>query len=87
VFLAGLTPRLVHDLIQILFALNDVYYVGDGNNLWYIEKFKVQPADFAARVTAILYPGSAADSLREQYDRLAALIDDVVALADANMVK
>ena len=52
-----MTSKLVHEIIQILFALNETYYAGDGANLTFVEKFKIVPADFPARVHDILYPG------------------------------
>jgi hypothetical protein len=79
VFLAGMTSKLVHEIIQILFALNETYYAGDGSNLRFVEKFAIAPADFPARVSAVLYPG--ADAYAAQYAALTALIDEVVALA------
>ena len=81
VFLAGIAARLVHDIMQVLFALNQTYYVGDGNNLHYVEQFPIQPRDFAARVTAILYPPHSANVLSEQYEAILKLIDDVAPLA------
>lgn len=81
VFLAGLTARLIHDIMQVLFALNETYYVGDGNNLHYVEKFAIQPPDFAERVTAILYPQATADRVTTQYEALLGLIDEVKTLA------
>lgn len=80
VFLAGLTSRLVHDVLQVLFALNRRYYPGDGNNLKLAASLPCQPNDLAARITAILYPGSAA--FTSQRDQLFTLIDDTLALAD-----
>lgn len=79
VFLAGLSSRLVHDLIQILFALNETYYIGDGNNLAYVSQFAHAPENFAAKVEAILYPGEA--GLEQQRERLADLINETEALA------
>jgi hypothetical protein len=84
VFLAGLSARLVHDLIEILFALNETYFVGDGQNLQFVEGFALKPEGFADKVRAILYPGTAPESLQAQYDHLGALIDEVVALAERN---
>lgn len=81
VFLAGMAARLVHDVMQVLFAINRTYYVGDGNNLHYVEAFAVQPRAFAERVSAILYPSPAGDVLRTQYEAILALIDDVAPLA------
>jgi hypothetical protein len=80
VFLAGMTSKLVHEIIQILFALNETYYAGDGANLTFIEKFTIVPADFSARVGNILYPGSA-DVFAGQYAALASLIDETLILA------
>jgi hypothetical protein len=79
VFLAGMTAKLVHEIIQILFALNETYYVGDGANLSFVGKFTIAPADFSDRVRAILYPGLAA-AFATQYAALAALIDETLAL-------
>ncbi|MCJ7550464.1 MAG: DUF4037 domain-containing protein, partial [Anaerolineae bacterium] len=39
VFLAGLTTKLIHDQLQILFALNETYYPGDGKNLHFTDDF------------------------------------------------
>ncbi len=80
VFLAGMTSKLVHEMIQILFALNETYFVGDGSNLTFIEKFKIVPRDFAARVSSILYP-QPPDPTGSQYAALIELIDEVTALA------
>ncbi|MCU0520819.1 MAG: DUF4037 domain-containing protein [Anaerolineae bacterium] len=84
VFLASLTARLVHDLIQILFALNETYYAGDGNNLTFIEHFDCVPEGFVEKVDAILYPGTGDGALRAQYDRMCALIDATMALAEGS---
>lgn len=83
VFTAGLTSRLVHDLIQILFALNETYYVGDGQNLDFCRKFSLIPPEFPEKVQEILYPSAAENRLEVQYEKLAALIDEVLPLAES----
>ena len=85
VFLSGLTARLVHDLMQVLFAVNGAYYPGDGANLAFAERFAIKPRDLSGRVTAILYCGTAeaGEAFARQRDALVALIDEVIALADA----
>lgn len=83
VFTAGLTCRLVHDLIQVLFALNETYYVGDGQNLDLVARFKLAPAGFGDAVKRILYPPTASDSLQAQYAALLGLMDEVLRLAEA----
>jgi len=77
VFLASIAARLVHDMMQVLFAINKTYYVGDGNNLHYVSTFPLQPSEFAERVTAILYPTQAKDVLTTQYEAILGLIDDI----------
>ena len=77
----GMTAKLVHEIIQILFALNETYYVGDGANLSFVEKFEIVPADFSTRVHDILYP-SVSDSFTSQYAALISLIDEVLALVE-----
>ncbi len=83
VFLAGLTSRLVHDIMQVLFALNDMYYVGDGNNLDYARHFSVQPARFEERVTEILAPPSSEDGYERQHAAILGLIDALEYLVNA----
>jgi hypothetical protein len=82
VFLAGLSSKLVHDIIQILFAVNETYYCGDGNNLVFAERFAHAPERFVEKVEAILYPGQGEAALTQQYDRLAALIDETEVLVE-----
>lgn len=79
VFTAGLTAKLVHEILQILFALNETYFVGDGSNLIYAEKFSILPENFSARVHKIFYPSSP-DPVTEQYSLLTALMDEVIEL-------
>ncbi len=80
VFLAGMSAKLVHEIIQILFALNETYFVGDGSNLKFVEKFKTVPDGFAGRVGEILYPQKV-DAFTSQYQALIVLIDEVTAMA------
>jgi uncharacterized protein DUF4037/nucleotidyltransferase-like protein len=80
VFLAGLTTKLVHDLIQVLFALNETYYPGDGKNLHFTDSFAIVPPQFRERVRAILYPGRGEEAVTSQRIQLMALIDEVVIL-------
>jgi hypothetical protein len=80
VFLAGMSSKLVHEVIQILFAMNETYFVGDGSNLKFIEKFKIKPPEFAAKVQQILYPAGP-NAYESQYAELCKLIDETIALA------
>ncbi|MGC9349295.1 MAG: nucleotidyltransferase domain-containing protein [Anaerolineae bacterium] len=81
IFLSGLASRLVHDMAQVLFALNETYYVGDGNNLDFIRKFEHVPDGFGTRVEKALYPQTSDDRYEVQYQTLVELMDDVEELA------
>jgi hypothetical protein len=80
IFLSGLSAKIVHSLCQILFALNETYYPGDGWNGKYIESFSMAPLNFSERVTACLYPQSGQDMLTRQRQQLIELISEVEAL-------
>lgn len=80
VFLASITARLINDIIQLLCALNRVYYVGDGNNLVFAQKFVITPPLLTERVTQALYPAPGSDCYAQQYHGVCTLIDDVLAL-------
>jgi hypothetical protein len=87
VFLAGLSAHLIHDLMQVLFAINEVFFVGDGNNLGYTQSFAIKPQNLELRVQTVLYPRLSpdrpfADMINVQYHELIALIDDVIALVE-----
>ena len=80
VFLASLTARVVHGLYQVLYALNETYYVGDGWNDAQIPTFERVPDQFTERVGKCLYPPPGAEMLVDQGRGLMALIDDIEAL-------
>ena len=83
VFLAGMAAKLVHEVIQVLFALNETYFAGDGANLAFAERFAIVPQNFATRVRTILYPPTE-DVFARQYGELMALIDEVLVLAQGD---
>jgi len=82
VFLASITARLVHDIMQILYALNGVYYPGDGMNLELAKHFTVVPESFSERIHTILYPYSSTGVFLAQYENLMRLIDDILNYCD-----
>lgn len=83
IFLAGLSARLVHDIMQVLFALNRVYFIGDGSNLDYASRFQHQPERLAERVREALYPSSGEDAYARQRATLVALIDEIESLVES----
>jgi len=80
VFLAYITARLIQDIIQIIYAINEFYYPGDGMNLLYTRNFCKKPIDFEERVTSILYQENSDEKYFLQYKRIIALIDDTLKL-------
>ena len=81
VFLSSITARLIHDIMQVLYALNRAYYPGDGNNLDLARDFTLKPDDLEAKVTAILLPAKNIGGFAEQYENLIKLIDEVLQIA------
>jgi len=86
VFLASITARLCNDIMQLLCALNELYYVGDGNNLVFAQHFTITIPDLVARVTQALYPVAGSDCYAQQYQAVCGLIDDVLALIPTHSV-
>ena len=81
VFLSSLTVRLIHDIFQVIYALNRCYYPGDGNNMLYVKDFLILPIDFEKRIVDVLYPNNAnTDMFMKQYSKLISLIDDTLLL-------
>lgn len=81
-FAEGLALKLINGLIRILFALNEVYYVGDGNNLRFVGTLGIIPDGFVERIGEILHRGARVLSLMEQRQLLVQCIDEVEALAE-----
>jgi len=83
VFLAGITQKLAHDIIQVLFAVNDAYFVGDGQNMEYMKAFSRIPENFEERITRILFPGMEEGAFVKQREMLRELIIEVIQLAES----
>ena len=81
VFLASLNARLIQDMVQVIYALNEFYYPGDGMNLKYSKQFACKPERFEERVVDILHTTGSDDAYDLQYRKMKDLIDDVLMLA------
>ncbi len=79
VFLASLSARLVHEMIEIVYAMNELYFPGDGGNLTFTREMKIKPHDFEQRIEKALYP-SGDNPYVTQYETIKSLIDDILAL-------
>ena len=80
VFLASLASSIVHDIMQVLCAINGLYFPGDGHNLSYAKHFSVMPDDFEKKTESILYPDGP-DKFENQYAAILAIIDEIEKLA------
>ena len=76
VYLSGLSSRLVHAIVQVVFALDRTWFPGDGRTLQLVAGLPVQPPDRTALITAIL----ALPNPATQRDMLIPLIDDLIPL-------
>lgn len=84
VYAVGIASKVVHNLIQVLFAVNEVYYVGDGKNVEYLRDFKLIPKGFIDKIQKVLLPGDDYDCIITQRELLITMINDAEALLSAN---
>lgn len=75
---AGCFSRIGASLIQVLYAINDRYFLSDKAVMLDVSTFAKQPIRFMARLNDVLgYPGQTQHALRESLNRLTALWQDV----------
>jgi hypothetical protein len=77
VFLAGLSAKLAHAILQVVFALNRVHFPGDGWTLDLAHSLPLQPAHLDARLRKALATSDPA----EQRHAFRSIITDITALA------
>jgi hypothetical protein len=82
IYTAGIVQQTVYNMIQVLFALNEVYFPGEKKMAAALEQLAVKPDGFTRRIQALLFPGMTAttDALNEQRQELAALVEETAAL-------
>jgi hypothetical protein len=82
IYTTGIVQQVVHNLIQVLFALNRVYFSGDKKLALALDHLEVTPPDASRRIVALLSPGGGRDrdTLDRQRGELCALVQEVVAL-------
>jgi hypothetical protein len=79
-YVTGIVQQVLHNLIQVLFALNRTYFGGDKKIPAQLAPLTLKPVDFEQRMTALLRP----DTLEQQQAALFALVDEVAALVSAD---
>jgi len=75
----GCLTRAVHNIVSAMFALNELYPLGDKRAIDILEKTNIKPADLRSRINSVL--SCKADSVRDNVTHLRQLFDEVVLLA------
>jgi hypothetical protein len=81
-YTSGIVQQVVQALIQVVFALNRVYFPGEKKLGSTLAHLALQPPDFHQRLCDLVYPGDDGSTprLRAQQKALAGLVKDVEAL-------
>jgi len=81
---AGCFTRVAASLVQVLYALNERYFLNDKHALRDIASFPLKPPDAITALEAVLScPGITPEALTASASRLQALLDQTLALAAA----
>ena len=76
---AGCLTRCAAQLVQVVYALNERYFISDKGALEEIEAFSKKPPDFPERLRAILArPGASGEELLESVERTADLHRELI---------
>ncbi len=78
-FVAGCLTRMASCLVQVLYALNEMYFISDKRMYRDVEEFALKPQNFVERVNRILgAPGRERKELEESLKAVEALLGEVV---------
>jgi hypothetical protein len=83
IYATGIVQQVVHNLVQVLFALNEAYFPGDKQLDAALARLPRKPPKLSERIAALLWPGITATTevLREQRASVRSLLADVRDLA------
>lgn len=83
-YVAGCLFRSAMCMVQVLFALNERYFVNEKGSVGAVESFSNKPARFAHFVRAVMAePGHTAEELKGSLDKFQVLADQVAKLVPA----
>ncbi len=78
---AGCLARIAANLTQVLFAVNEKYFLSDKKAMETIASFRIVPANYVEQVTGVLAsPGKTAEEMAWSVDQIASVWRSVVAL-------
>jgi hypothetical protein len=82
-YTSGIVQQVVYALLQVVFALNRVYFPGEKKVEESLRHLAIQPDAFAQRLRELVYPGNAAEiqHLQAQREALSRLVHEVDQLA------
>ncbi len=85
IYATGIVQQVVHNLVQVILALNETYFPGDKKLDEVLAHLPCQPSGLRERVASLLWPGAPAtvDLLRRQQEEVQALAREVEALVAA----
>ena len=79
---SGCLFRTAAALIQVLFALNERYFMNEKGSLVLTDSFSNRPPDFSIRVGALLsHPGESSESLEDSLGAMEALLEEVLEIS------
>jgi uncharacterized protein with HEPN domain len=58
IYVMGIVQQVIHNLIQVIVALNETYFPGDKKLDIALDHLLVKPEQFVERVQNLLYPGT-----------------------------
>ncbi len=87
IYTTSIVQQTVHNLIQVLFAVNDVYFPGDkklGTKLHHLNR---TPDRFVERIEALIFPAEtpSVELLKTQQEELQALVQETKELVQREM--
>lgn len=81
----GCLARAIHTLVQVLYALNETYYLSEKRLATDLNAFTVQPEHFLERIYQLLgATGTTSEQLQVSLERTEALYSEVAALVEAS---
>ncbi len=84
-YVAGCFFECVYSLVQVLFALNERYFINEKGAVAETRTFAIRPQGFADEVTDILgFVGRTVEELEHNYKRLDALVQSVKSLSETS---
>ena len=74
--------RIIDAMLQLLFALNDVYFPSRKRTEGYLKGFTIIPENCYDRLIAIIQFAAHKDTIRKAFDEMVVLKNEVIALAE-----